>query len=43
MVLADIVKEEMPVLHEAGLELKQLQGSVIKIVKDYYVDSLKAY
>jgi len=39
----DIVKEEMPVLHEAGVEPKQLGRYVAKIVKDYYVDSIKGY
>lgn len=39
----DIVKEEMPKLHEAGVEFKQLNGAVAKIVKKYFFDYLKDY
>jgi len=39
----DILKEEQPILEKAGIEAKQLTKFVSKIVKDYYVDSLKHY
>lgn len=42
-VMQDIAKEELPALLEAKLELKQLNPYIAKIVKDYYVDSLKPY
>ena len=39
----DIVKEEMPKLHAAGVEPKQLGRFVAAIVKAYYIDSIKEY
>lgn len=39
----DIIKEEMPLLHEAGVEPKQLGRFVASIVKKYYIDSIKNY
>jgi hypothetical protein len=42
-VIQDIAKEEMPVLHDAGIELKELNKYVTKIVKDYYIDLTKKY
>lgn len=39
----DIVKEETPTLEKASTDLKQVQGFVAKIVKDYFFDSLKDY
>jgi hypothetical protein len=42
-VIQDIAKEEMPVLHAAGIELKELNKYVTKIVKDYYIDFIKKY
>lgn len=39
----DIVKEEMPVLHEAGVELKKINGFIAQIVKDYYIEYIKEY
>jgi hypothetical protein len=40
-VMADIVKEEIPTLEEAGVEFKKVQGFVASAVKDYYFDNLK--
>lgn len=40
-VMQDIAKEEVPVLIEAGITLKDLNSYVAKIVKEYYFDSLK--
>jgi hypothetical protein len=37
----DILKEEVPSLVEAGIEFKQVQSYVSKVVKDYFVDYLK--
>lgn len=39
----DIIKEEMPLLHEAGVEPKQLGRFIASIVKKYYIDSIKNY
>ena len=42
-VMADIVKEEMPVLQEAGVEIKQVQGFIAYVVREYYFDSIKGF
>lgn len=40
-ILADIEKEEAPLLAEAGVDLKKLNGFVTTVVKDYYFASIK--
>lgn len=42
-VVADIAKEEVPVLVEAGIAYKDLSRYVSTIVKDYFVEYLKSY
>lgn len=42
-VLADVVKEDLHVLQEAKLTIKQVSGEISKIVKDYCFDNLKDY
>ena len=42
-VIADIAKEELPVLIEADVELKNLSRYISAIVKAYYFDSIKGY
>lgn len=42
-VIQDVAKEEMTVLQEAGVELKELNRYIVTIVKDYYIDSIKGY
>ena len=42
-VIADIAKEEEPILVEEKIELKNLNRYISVIVKDYYFDSIKGY
>lgn len=42
-VIADIAKEEAPALADANIELKQVNGFVASIVKDYFFDHIKGY
>ena len=42
-VMADITKEEIPLLVSAKIELRDISRYVSDIVRDYYFDSLKAY
>ncbi len=39
-MIDDIRKEEEPTMREAGLEFKQIQGTVVSIIKEYFFDSL---
>lgn len=42
-IMADIAKEEQPVIIESGIEFKKAQSAIVKIIKDYYIDSIKGY
>jgi len=42
-VMTDIAKEESEVIAASGIEFKMAQGTVVKIIKDYYFDSIKGY
>ena len=42
-VMADIAKEEEPVIAASGIEFKKARGTIVKIIKDYYIDSIKGY
>ncbi len=40
-VIADIIKEEIKVIQEAGFELKELQSYISKIVRDWFLKEIE--
>ena len=42
-VMADIAKEEQPAIEDLPLDFKQTNGAIVRIIKEYYFDSIKGY